>query len=574
MDRRTFLQRTAAGMTAALFPYGAAHAQATPPPSREGVYTDRQTYRAGVDPVNVHVSLLDFATVNIRIFQRDRLPSQVLVAEHDVPVDDTQVTEYPDIPSGGVGVYGPQFPARLTLDTTGWEPGIYMLLIPQTALREENRFNYSGGSSLPFLSQNFICYFVVTAAIPTSHSNILWLHDGCTGMAYGAFGEESIYPGLVDPVRTVTALRPGNDRAAAVSVDPVRKFKSDGYVFEFMDALVYGNLPGPTNHELVVVCGQFEYLSNGFVSNLKAQVDAGRNVLAAANEFAIFRTRVDPASTSLTTYKYDGFTSDPIGPPDLAGVGMKNPDGIYENEIAGLNLWSAGNTGFTDQDMQVTHSGDLGWILEGTGFTDTIPGYINGFSMGNRGILSGGSFQFLDQTITRTPADTVAWAAMPASNARDWVAGDPFSHSSLWPSDPDAHAACTVRQTSQGARVVGMAQDRQIWRLINTPSYARIAENLLAWVSQDGPASLPAVPTFSPLAVVALAGGLVGTANRLAKQAEGTDTNRDDTQRAEADAPCSRSHPQKSSRIQSDEEPRIGDSSCVFATTDIRHSDK
>ena len=50
MDRRTFLQRTAAGMTAALFPYGAAHAQATPPPSREGVYTDRQTYRAGVDP--------------------------------------------------------------------------------------------------------------------------------------------------------------------------------------------------------------------------------------------------------------------------------------------------------------------------------------------------------------------------------------------------------------------------------------------------------------------------------------------------------------------------------------------
>ena len=129
-----------------------------------------------------------------------------------------------------------------------------------------------------------------------------------------------------------------------------------------------------------MVCGQFEDLSNGFVANLKAQVEAGRNVLVAANEFAIFRTRVDPAASSLTTYKYDGFTADPVGPPDLAGVGMMNPDGIYENEIAGLNLWSAWNTGFTDQDMQVTDSGDLGWILEGTGFTDTIPGYINGFS--------------------------------------------------------------------------------------------------------------------------------------------------------------------------------------------------
>ena len=499
LDRREFLR------------YAPAFASPSPP-IWEGIYTDRFTYRSGLDPIQIHASLLDVTSVDVTLTHLDGPTLNFVIGVYTISVDAPPTPEYPDIPTGGAGVYGPAFPVRVSLDTSALEPGLYEISIDPAAMRPENRENLSGSG---LVSLNSVSRFVVTVSLPGSYSNLLWVHDSPTGSAYGGFGGESIYGGASSAgVRTVSFHRPGLDRATHQNKWLLRKLKADGYRFEYVDAFEF-SLQSPSfteSYDLVIVSGQFEYLNHSFLANLQAHVAAGRNLLLSSNEFAIFRVRNDSLARSMTTYKFDAASLDPVSGHERAGVGMHIPETIWETEFAGLTVWSAHDLGYPPKkDLTIVNPSETGWLFEGTGFNDVMPQAIGWFNAGNRGIAShGGRFDLIDTGLSRTPGDTLAWAIAPSSDARQWENANPGEWPSSWPIDPDGHAICTWRELGNGARVIGLPSQSLMQYSFNQPGFSRLFENIFAYLAQP---TRP-VPSLGPLGrgIVAGALGVTGAA--------------------------------------------------------------
>lgn len=490
MNRRNFILYSA-GIAVSVF---------RPRPARadtgccEGLYGDQFTFRAGVDSIDLRVSLLDWTTVEITIHHLDYINGGFVFGVYNVAVDDAPMP----------------FPVRLSLDTTGLEPGIYEASIDPLAMREENRENQSGDSGSSFTSHNHLFRFVVTAAVPGSYSNLLWLYDSLTPTAYGGFGGESIYAGSgSEGVNTISWRRPGLDHPHDPNPSPLRRLKSNGYRFEYMDAIAFSEAPESSivdPYSLIVVQGQFEYLPHTFLSHLKQHVANGGRLLLAANEFAIFRVRLDVTAGTMTTYRFDAEEDDPVTGVERAGVGMHNPDTIWETELAGLTTWPVRNLGgFPKQDMKICHPSDTGWLFEGTGFSDFVPSYFWDWSAGNRGVLSGNQFNMIDAGLSRTPSDTLVWGAVPSINGRKWDEAEPGETDWNWPVDPDGYALCTLREPGNDARVIGMAGHQVLQHSFFLPGYDRLFDNIFAYLT--GPSAvLPALgPTGLALATCAMA---------------------------------------------------------------------
>ena len=60
--------------------------------------------------------------------------------------------------------------------------------------------------------------------------------------------------------------------------------------------------------------------------------------------------------------------------------------------------------GLPKQDMTVCHPSETNWLLEGTGFTEVIPAFASAWSTGNRGLLTGNTFDFLETQFPDPPA--------------------------------------------------------------------------------------------------------------------------------------------------------------------------
>lgn len=488
---------------------------------REGVYTQRFTHRSGVDPLEIHLSLLDASTVAITVTHLDAIPSGEVVGVYNVAVDDSQVTEYPGVATGGVGMYGPQFPIRLSLDTSDLEPGLYEASIDPMVLRSENRVNLSGIGG--YVSKNSVCRFVVTAAVPGAISKTLWLHDSLTGTAYGGFGAESIYGGSGSAgTRAVSFRRPGLDLATLENIGLLRRLRSNGYRFDYMDAIEFSLQPPSfvQNYDLIVVCGQFEYLPHSFMVNLQSHVAASGNLLISANEFSCFRARIDPIDGTMTTYKSDAELDDPVSGLGRAGVGMRIPETIWETELGGLSVWGAHNIGpFPRKDMTITNRVDTGWLFEGTGFSSVIPRFIGSYNAGNRGVFSSpGRFDLIDTAESRTPPNTVVWAATPSSDARKWWESIPGHPPHEWPIDPDGHGLCTWREESNGARIIGLASNSMLQNFFHLPGYGRLVGNIFSYLA--GPRPTMSVPSLGPagLVTVAAAAAEIGRRRLAGKQ--------------------------------------------------------
>ena len=243
LRRRDFLQSS---LAMAAYSALSSTARAQGLPIFEGVYTDRFTYRIGVDAIDVHVSLLDVASVDVSLTQLDGATIDDVVSVHTVQVDGTQVPFYPEFPIGGVARNGPQFPLRISLDTTGLAPGLYEVSIDPNAMRPENQQSFTLGNCSP--SFHHVARFVVTPAVPGSLGKILWLHDPLTGTAYGGFGNASIYGGCTsDRITTVSYARSGVDRATEQSKWLLRKLRDDdGYAIEYIDVIDFASQPRHT----------------------------------------------------------------------------------------------------------------------------------------------------------------------------------------------------------------------------------------------------------------------------------------------------------------------------------------
>jgi hypothetical protein len=492
VNRRQFL----------LYSAGFAASGFRPSPARastsccEGLYGDQFTYRAGVESIDLRVSLLDWTTVEISIRHLDH-PSAAVVGVFSVPTDDAPMP----------------FPVRLSLDTTDMEPGLYEAAIDPLVMRSENRENQSG---IGFTSHNHVFRFVVTVSVPGSYSNLLWLHDSLTPTAYGGFGGESIYPSMPPGsgtvgVRTISWRRPGLDTPLDFNRGPLRRLKSNGYRFEFMDAIAFSEAPGSIvdPYSLIVVQGQFEYLPHAFMSHLKQHIANGGRLLLSANEFAIFRVRLDESAGTMTTYKWDSATEDPVSGVERTGVSMHNPDTIWETELAGLATWPTQNLGSPRQDMTICHPSETGWLFEGTGFSDAIPSCIWTWSAGNRGVLSGNQFDIFDAELSRTPSDTLVWGAVHSTDGRMWDQGLPGQESYQWPVDPNGYALCTLRELGNGARVIGMAGHQMLQHNYYRPGHDRLFDNIFAYLTAAAPVAVPALGPIG-LTVATCAMGEIG----------------------------------------------------------------
>jgi hypothetical protein len=158
-----------------------------------------------------------------------------------------------------------------------------------------------------------------------------------------------------------------------------------------------------------------------------------------------------------------------------------------------------------------------------------LPSAVNGFTVGNRGVLSGNTFSLLDATVSRTPSDTRVWAAAPMPNARMWDQAtyglDPWS----WPTDPDGHATCTIRE-SNGARVIGLPQQTLVEQFYDDPGYEQLLENIFEYLTSNEPAPPPHVaPSIGTLGATALSGALVASSLSSARDRSGPTKPSDET---------------------------------------------
>jgi len=197
-------------------------------------------------------------------------------------------------------------------------------------------------------------------------------------------------------------------------------------------------------------------------------------------------------------------------------VGMHVPEAIWETELHGMTVWSSGDFGLPPKrDMSIVNPGEIGWLLEGTGFTDTLPGILAYFASGNRGVTRPNQgFDLLDTAMSRTPAGTIPWAVYAAPDARNWWDAQPGEHRSVWDLDPEGFAMCTLRETSAGGTVVGLTNQSVLQAHAGKPGYERLFQNILDELTLPTPTVQP-VPGLGALATGAVGLALAESGRRL-----------------------------------------------------------
>ncbi|MFO0688573.1 MAG: DUF6605 domain-containing protein [Myxococcota bacterium] len=448
----------------------------------EGLYTDRFTYRPG-DTINVHCSLRSGERIPIMFVRIDVRPEEVPLWLWATPQNFGNPTPGPE---------GALFLVSVSVPAEALDPGVYKVSMPAEAMSPENRLNVGNG----FPSDNSVAFFVVTPAVAGSSSRILWVHDSLTGVAYGGFGDRSIYPSANGSDRVVSYLRPGLDRAATWSHGNLPFLRSHGYEFEFADLVDLATAPAGflDAYDLVCCVGQFEYMPNEVMSHLAAFQSGGGNLFVASHEFGIFRVRLDPMVGSMTTYKWDDVKEDPYWTsgdesllPRVAGLGMRAPAIPFETELIGQTVWPAQRISIGESvSLPVYNLDEAGWIVEGTGIGpgDAFPGAISEYVSGLCLDWSGGVPTPLLADEMRLPEGLVVWGARPSPSGVDWRAV-PGTPSSDWPTLNAGHGTATWQQRSNGAQVVTLPSPTMCeWTVgVGYPAYDRMLLNIFARLS-------------------------------------------------------------------------------------------
>jgi hypothetical protein len=198
---------------------------------------------------------------------------------------------------------------------------------------------------------------------------------------------------------------------------------------------------------------------------------------------------------------------------------MLNGGTAWETELAGSTYWCGRYLSGGPLDGVMTNPSDAGFLFEGTGFVDVIPSLVHNFSAGNSGVmLPNAGFSLIDPARSRTDPDTIVWAAAPVSDAVKWWEAPAGSFENNWPIDPDGHALCTLRETSRGARVIGMPSQGVIQNWFGQPGFKRLFENIFAYATTPGAVTAPALGT---LGRGVLAAGLAGGTHAFLKERAG-----------------------------------------------------
>lgn len=484
LSRREFLART--GATAALAALGPLGARRRSRTLREGLYSDRFTYRHG-DTIRLHAALHGGGPVDLDLVRWDT-PVGIRAARHRVRAGLDQNTLDP-------GTRGARFAPVLELPAGDLEPGLYQAEIAPSACLEPHRTNRHN----PYVSHNTFCRFVVTNAVPGARSRLLWVHGTLTGVCYGSFGGRSIYGSDADPAvasRSVSWERPGLDISSAYW-QPLAFLRQHGYEFEYVDSLALAQAPPGflDPYDLVLCVGQLEYLPHAFLEQLARHLDGGGNLFVCSDEFAIFRVRLDAKRACLTTYKYDWEREDPVArrarrsakhARHVAGVGMNLAGTFWETEIAGQTCWAAHRIG-TGQwiDLPLYPGGEAGWLLDGTGLRagDALPRAMHWFASGNLVAFDDAGRPFVvERERTRTPEGTSVWAAAASPDGRAWWLAD-GRDVGRWPLVP-GHATATLQQRPSGAQVVSFPALPMVMERLDEPVYQRLLLNVVERLSR------------------------------------------------------------------------------------------
>jgi len=316
--------------------------------------------------------------------------------------------------------------------------GVYHVSIPKTALDERDRV-------VPKTHLTYRVPLLVRPEVATSE--VLLVIDSNTWQAYNAYGGRSYYssPFAV----TVGRDRPGTPnhvfrrlRAMAEIVDNL------GIPWDIADTDYVEDRPGLfAQYRLVVLMGQFEYMTREFRGELAGFFEAGGRILSLGNEMSLYHTRRD--GTLKTTYKEPYRGPDPV---ELDGDPSNDHLASYEwarigepaTRLFGLSTWLAGNS---DGDVVWTAHRGNHWVWRDTGLEEgsqfsTVTDFLDGTLLR---FEAGGPVP--DQTEqTETPLDLLVLATAPTARARPWW---------LWEAGRTPSTACC--QTGWG--VIGIRQN-------------------------------------------------------------------------------------------------------------------
>jgi hypothetical protein len=448
----------------------------------EGIYLDRSTYRPG-DMINVHCSLRSGASVFLDFVRVDVQPNLRFARLTATPQN---------FGDPNPGSRQAVFLVAASLPASELPYGVYQVRIPSEALLPENRLNVSNG----FPTENSLAYFVVTPVAPGSFSRLLWVHDSLTGVAYGSYAGQSIYPTAEGGARTVSYLRPGLGQSAGFTRNSLPFLYGHGYEFEYIDLIELSAAPPGylDAYDLVCCVGQFEYVPNEVIDHLVSFQSGGGNVYSACNEFGVFRVRLDHLRHTMTTYKWDYVNEDPCylsGDPAqlhlVAGIGMCAPANAYETEIVGQTVWPAHRVSVGELvSLPVHNVAQAGWIFEGTGIGsgDELPYALNEYASGLCLEFDSGEPQAMHAAELRLPEGLVVWGARPSSDGIDWRAF-PGTPTNEWPALKSGYATATLQQRSSGAQVVSFPNSVMAeWHVGHgSPIYDRMILNIFERLS-------------------------------------------------------------------------------------------
>lgn len=334
------------------------------------------------------------------------------------------------------GVATPNWPAAVTLDTTGYPPGVYDLSMIDSADGEAHNV------------------LVVRTPHP-SPDRPLAAFPLLTWAAYNPWGGGSFY---TDKPRATTVLlaRP-NDRAAGELArgDEALSAWLDGEGVDWTTDLDLSLAPPAATPRALVMLRHGEYVTKAYRDWLDQRVvGAGDMGLVSLGSNPIFwRVRATP--WAVTCHKPWG--SDPVKDPAQMTGRFRDAAGHPEGQLLGAQYVSVVDG---DVDM-VVQPGAPAWLLDGTGLApgDVLPGLLGG------------------------EADALYGSVGSSALAADYQAPDSVEKGVLVPGAWH-RASTTFTQHPSGGRAFDAGTFR--WGLhLGDPAVAAMTRNALAWAGRS-----------------------------------------------------------------------------------------